>query len=100
MKVAAIWASTTTATWRSLGHGLQVSEVETPEEFACRLPLSSNGEFIIKRREMYERFQNLVAIRSPSPTGSLSDPTERQGDSTKVLDRVLTKYDFLNAVLK
>lgn len=83
-----------------IGSGLMISSSTVPEEYAvvfrCR-----HGKFIIRRKEIYERFHGL--------DGQTVDVTFRevyrttyddQDGQKKVVSRVLTKYDFLNAVLR
>jgi len=83
-----------------IGGGMQISSVETPEKFAVVFRCQ-HGEFIIQRREIYDRFHNLI--------GSTADVTyreeyrvtyEKREGVKEVTDRVLVDYDFLNAVLK
>lgn len=79
---------------------LQVSHSSVPEKYAVVFQCQ-HGQFIIERKEIYQRFQNL--------TGSTADVTyreiyratyEKENGEKHLVDRVLVDFDFLNAVLK
>ncbi|MBI3956597.1 MAG: hypothetical protein HY340_01270 [Candidatus Kerfeldbacteria bacterium] len=83
-----------------LGGGLQVSSSTVPEKFAVvfRCP---HGEFIIERREIYERLHNCTGHTADISYREVYRTTkERRDGEWTVSDRVLVDFDFLNAVLK
>jgi hypothetical protein len=80
-----------------IGKHLQVNNVTVPEKFAvvfkCR-----HGQFIVGRKEVYERFKDAkgttveVSYREVYRTRY-----EKEGDTSKVVERSLVDYDFLDA---
>lgn len=83
-----------------LGGGLQISSVTVPEKFAIVFKCQ-HGQFIITRKETYEKLKNHkgktvdVAYREVYRTTYDTKDGEKQ-----VVERVLVDYNFLTATLK
>lgn len=83
-----------------IGGGLQISESEVPEKFAVVLQCQ-HGEFVIARKDLYQQLDGHegqtvdVAYREIYRTTYETNEGKKQ-----IVDRVLTKYDFLGVSFK
>ncbi len=80
--------------------GMQISSSTVPEKYAV-LFQCQHGRFIIERKEIYDRFNGLEGRSVDVAYREVYQVThEKQDGVDKVIDRVLTDFDFLNATLK
>ena len=83
-----------------VGGGLQISDVTVPEKFAVVFKCQ-HGQFIITRKQVYEKFKDQkdkvvdVAYREVYRT-----TYETKDGKKRVVERVLVDYNFLDATLK
>jgi len=85
-----------------IGGGLQISSVTVPEKFAVVFKCA-HGEFVISRKEIYEKFKNhkgaAVDVSYREEYRSTYEQVEKNLDK-QVVERVLVDYDFIDATLK
>ena len=85
----------------SLGNGLQVSQTTVPEKFAVlfRCP---HGEFVIEKKPIYDRFQNQAGQKVYVWYREIYRTIYREEEhgETVLVNRALTKYEFVDATLK
>ena len=83
-----------------IGGGLQISNVTVPEKFAVVFRCQ-HGQFIIGRKEVYEKFKDHKGKRVDVAYREVYRTTYDTKDGKKqVVARELVDYDFLDATLK
>lgn len=83
-----------------VGGGLQISSVTVPEKFAVVFKCQ-HGQFIITRKEIYEKFKDYKGKMVDVAYREVYRTTYDTKDGKKqVVERALVDYDFLDATLK
>ena len=83
-----------------MGKSIQITNVTVPEKFALGFRCQ-HGQFIISRKEVYEKFKdhkgNMVDVTYHEVYKTTYDTKDGE---KQVVARELTDYNFLNATLK
>lgn len=83
-----------------LGSGLQISSVTVPEKFAIVFKCQ-HGQFIITRKEVYEKLKNHKGKAVDVAYREIYRTTyETKSGKKQVVERVLVDYNFLAVTLK
>jgi len=83
-----------------VGNGLQVSSVSVPEKFAVVFKCS-HGQFIVTRKDVYEKLKGHEGETVDVSYREVYRATyETKDNERRLIDRVLTDYDFLTVDFK